>query len=221
MPVFLLQGNLEVQDAEVEASIWSEPEGFEVTINESGYQVVWKLPQAGTTPVEARSLMLAAVERRVTAFRFSTGRPCRLTSSQLLVDGAVDDLHLNVYTARTEYPKVPVDFGQYGDTAAALRNEAWMAEVLQAYTEAAPRTALYPRARLYWALEVLIARAGDRQKLTQRIGWSKRRFGDLTRALQHHRHPGYAPILSNDQCRMQVREVIVAYAKSLGYVLNT
>jgi hypothetical protein len=66
----------------------------------------------------------------------------------------------------------------------------------------------------------LIAHAGGRPKLTQLIGWSKRRLGDLTHALQHHRHPASAPILSDDQCRAQVREVIVAYAKSLGYVLN-
>jgi hypothetical protein len=136
------------------------------------------------------------------------------------VDGVADDLHMYVYTARTEYPKLRVDFSQFGDSATALRNEPWMAEVLQAYTEAAPRTALYPRARLYWALEVLIAHAGGRPKLTQLIGWSKRRLGDLTHALQHHRHPASASILSNDQCRAQVREVIVAYARSLGYVLN-
>jgi hypothetical protein len=164
--------------------------------------------------------MLAAVQRRIMAFRFSTGRPCRVASSQLLVDGQVDDLHLYVYTARTEYPNVKVNFGRYSDTAAALRQEPWMEEVLQAYAESAPRTALYPRARLYWALEVLGAHAGGQHKLMTKAGWVKKKFSDLTLALQHHRHPSYARVLTDDECRTQIRELIVDYATVLGYDLN-
>jgi hypothetical protein len=94
-----------------------------------------------------------------------------------------------------------------------------LAEAMFAFTESSAGRP-YPRARLYWVIDVLAGHAGGRKELWEKVHWSKRKRSRLTRALQYHRHPGHQPVLTEAECRLMTKELIIDYAASLGLPLR-